>query len=286
MSKRLLPILLLSAAFPMAAMAQTATGEAGTTINPGAAADQNAQTAPDAAGGTNDAMPMNQSADASATTEGPFVTVPETGAWRVSDFEGKEVYGSDGESIGSISDVLVSQDGSVNAVIIGVGGFLGIGAKDVAVDMSALELGPGATQAEANAASRANPDAAPGDVSEETTASTSTDDTTMPPAGGTGTAATGAGTAMTDDAATPGAATTGTETAMTDDNAASGNTTTGTGMPATGDDQMAANNAGDDGAIMIGPDGLPERIVLNVTRQQLEDAPAFEGVRSETQEQQ
>ena len=268
MSKRLLPILLLSAAFPMAAMAQTATGEAGTTINPGAAADQNAQTAPDAAGGVNDAMPMDQTADASATTEGPFVTVPETGAWRVSDFQGKAVYGSDGESIGEINDVLVSQDGSVNAVIIGVGGFLGIGEKNVAVDMSALQLGPGATQAEANQASRANPDAAPGDVSGETTASTNTDNTTMPPAGGAGTAATGTDTAMTDGAAAPGAG------------------TTGTGMPATGDDQMAANNAGNDGAIMIGPDGLPERIVLNVTRQQLEDAPAFEGVRSETQPQQ
>ncbi|CAD7022829.1 photosystem reaction center subunit H [Pseudorhizobium endolithicum] len=276
MAKRLLPILLMTAAFPMAAMAQTAAGESGTTItNPGAAADQNAQTAPDAAGGTNDAKPMEQASGPSATTEGPFVTVPETGAWRVSDLEGKEVYGTDGENIGSISDVLVSQDGSVNAVIIGVGGFLGIGAKDVAVDMNALELGPGATQAEANAASAANPEAAPGDVSGETTASTGAG-TTTPPAGGAGTAATGTDTAMTNDSAAPSGATTG-------------NTTTGTGMPATGDDQMASaetGNDGNDGAIMIGTDGLPERIVLNVTRQQLEDAPAFEGLRSETPEQQ
>ena len=259
MTKRLLSVLLLSAAFPLAAVAQTTSGEAGTTItNPSSPADKEAQSA----------TPMDQSADAGATTAGPFVTVPETGAWRASDLEGKDVYGADGESIGSISDVLLSQDGSVNAVIIGVGGFLGMGEKDVAVDMSALELGPGDTQAEANAASAANPEAVPGDVSGETTASTSTG-TAMPPAGETGTATTGA------------------DTAMTNDNAASSNTTTGTGMPATGDDQqMAANEAGDDGAIMIGTDGLPERIVLNVTRQQLEDAPAFEGLRSETQGQQ
>ena len=255
MTKQLLSVLLLSVAFPLAAVAQTASGEAGTTItNPATATDQNTQDGQNAQDG------MDHAADASATTAGPFVTVPETGAWRVSDFEGKAVYGADGESIGEINDVLVSQNGSVNAVIIGVGGFLGVGEKDVAVDMSALELGPGATQAEADAASAANPEAAPGDVSGETTAST---DTATPPA------------------AAPG----------TPDNAAPANTAVpstgaGTGMPATGDDQMAATDGGSDGAIKIGADGLPERIVLNVTRQQLEDAPAFEGLRGETREQQ
>ena len=69
---------------------------------------------------------------------------------------------------------------------------------------------------------------------------------------------------------------------MTNDTAASGNTTTGTGMPAAGADaDMAANDGGE--TIEIGEDGLPDRIVLNVTRQQLEDAPAFEGVRGEVQ---
>jgi hypothetical protein len=246
MTKRLLSVLLLSAAFPLAAVAQTSNGDAGTTItNPGTPADSSA------------AEPMEPASGPSATTAGPFVTVPETGAWRVSDFEGKQVYGTDGESIGSISDVLVSQNGSVNAVIIGVGGFLGIGAKDVAVDMTALELGPGATQADADAASAATPEATPGDVSDETTASTES----VPPAA----------------APVPGA----------EPDVAANNTgnpaTTGTGMPATGDDQqMAANEAGN---IQIGEDGLPERIVLNVTRQQLEDAPAFEGMRGEAQEQ-
>jgi hypothetical protein len=256
MTKRMLSILLLSAAFPLGAYAQTNDGAA--TIAPAApgAAQEGTMTNDTNAAGTT-AAPMGQSADASSMTEGPFVTVPETGAWRVSDFQGKAVYGTDGESIGEINDVLVSQDGSVNAVIIGVGGFLGIGEKDVAVDMTALELGPGATQAEADqAASTMN-----NDVSAETTAATDT--TATAPAAGT--------------------ATTGTGTAMTNDTAATGNTTTGTGMPATGNDaQMAANTGGE--TIEIGEDGLPDRIVLNVTRQQLEDAPAFEGVRGEMQE--
>lgn len=254
MTKRLLSILLLSAAFPLAAVAQTSDGAATTApAAPGVVQDDAMSNQNNAAGGAA-TQPMGQTADASSTTEGPFVTVPSSGAWRVSDFEGKSVYGSDGESIGSISDVLVSQDGSVNAVIIGVGGFLGIGQKDVAVDMSALQLGPGATQAEADqAAAQMNQEQA---VSEETTASTDTTGT-MAPAGGAGTA------------------TTGTDTAAT------GNTTTGTGMPATGNDQMAANTADSGETIQIGEDGLPDRIVLNVTRQQLEDAPAFEGVRAQ-----
>ncbi len=264
MTKRLLSILLLSAAFPLAASAQTSDGAATTApAAPGIVQDDAATTNQNnAAGEMNNAQPMEQTADAGNTTEGPFVTVPSSGAWRVSDFEGKSVYGSDGESIGEINDVLVSQDGSVNAVIIGVGGFLGIGEKDVAVDMSALELGPGATQQEADqAAMKMEQQQA---VSDETTASTAAGTATTPAGGAT----TGAGT----------------DTAMTNDNAATGNTTTGTGMPATGDNaQMAANNAN---TIQIGEDGLPDRIVLNVTRQQLEDAPAFEGVQGNMQEQQ
>ena len=48
--------------------------------------------------------------------------------------------------------------------------------------------------------------------------------------------------------------------------------------PAAPADVVAANNPD---AVKIGDDALPDRIILNVTRQQLEDAPAFEGVRAQ-----
>lgn len=178
-----------------------------------------------------DKKPGDMATDQSAETAGPFITVPETGAWRVTDLEGKAVYGAENESIGEINDVLVSQNGSINAVIIGVGGFLGIGEKNVAVDMSALELGPGADQQQADAASAS--------ASSETTTSTAAGTSTSAPAATT--PAPGGTTVPPAQAPAAG------ETASTDD-------------------------------IQIGEDGLPERIVLNVTRQQLEDAPAFEGV--------
>ena len=42
------------------------------------------------------------------------------------------------ESIGDINDVLIGQDGKVAAVIVGVGGFLGMGEKDVALPYDQL----------------------------------------------------------------------------------------------------------------------------------------------------
>jgi hypothetical protein len=42
------------------------------------------------------------------------------------------------ESIGDINDVLIGHDGKVAAVIVGVGGFLGMGEKDVALPYDQL----------------------------------------------------------------------------------------------------------------------------------------------------
>lgn len=49
------------------------------------------------------------------------------------DLRGIGVYGNDDSQIGAISDVLVNPDGSFDAVIVDVGGFLGLGARPVAV---------------------------------------------------------------------------------------------------------------------------------------------------------
>ena len=44
------------------------------------------------------------------------------------------------DDIGEINDVIVSQDGTVTAVILGVGGFLGIGERDVSVPMDTIRV--------------------------------------------------------------------------------------------------------------------------------------------------
>ena len=57
-----------------------------------------------------------------------------------SDYIGKTVYDQAGNNIGEVNDLIVSGDGNVEAVILGVGGFLGIGEKDVAVNTSAVQM--------------------------------------------------------------------------------------------------------------------------------------------------
>lgn len=60
-----------------------------------------------------------------------------------SNLMGKSVYTADTdneETIGEINDIIVGKDGSVDMVLIGVGGFLGIGEKDVAVAFDQLAM--------------------------------------------------------------------------------------------------------------------------------------------------
>jgi sporulation protein YlmC with PRC-barrel domain len=53
---------------------------------------------------------------------------------------GTTVYGADDENVGSIGDVILSEDGEIDAIIVDVGGFLGIAAKEVAIGMDDLEF--------------------------------------------------------------------------------------------------------------------------------------------------
>ena len=56
------------------------------------------------------------------------------------DLLGSSVYSENGESIGDINNLIVSLDGKIDGVVIGVGGFLGLGEKDVAIEMASLKV--------------------------------------------------------------------------------------------------------------------------------------------------
>lgn len=54
---------------------------------------------------------------------------------------GSRITSTQGESIGSIEDLIIDQEeGTITAAIVSVGGFLGFGAKQIAVDWSELEI--------------------------------------------------------------------------------------------------------------------------------------------------
>ena len=59
------------------------------------------------------------------------------------EFIGTSIYNGDGdnaETIGKLNDLIIGPDGMVQAAVVGVGGFLGVGEKDVAVAPSQLKL--------------------------------------------------------------------------------------------------------------------------------------------------
>ncbi|MFG1319977.1 PRC-barrel domain-containing protein [Xanthobacter autotrophicus] len=53
---------------------------------------------------------------------------------------GMNVYGGADENLGEINDLVLDRTGTVTAAVIGVGGFLGVGQKDVAVPFQAVEM--------------------------------------------------------------------------------------------------------------------------------------------------
>jgi sporulation protein YlmC with PRC-barrel domain len=152
--------------------------------------------------------------------QGQFITKIEANHVMASDLIGTRVVGSNNESIGDINDVIMDRNGQIMAAVVGVGGFLGIGEKDVAVPFNALEF-QSAQQAQA-----ANGNSGGGNNNVATTGSTTTGNT----------ATTGSGTA---------------------------------GSGTAGTTNMTASNTSSN-------QNQPERVVLRMTKDQLQAAPAFD----------
>lgn len=65
--------------------------------------------------------------------------------WRSSRIVGANVYNDNDQAIGTVSDLLIGDDGKVSNAVISVGGFLGIGSKLVSVPYSQLQFKPMST---------------------------------------------------------------------------------------------------------------------------------------------
>ena len=133
---------------------------------------------------SNPAPSSTAAAPTTATTAGKamFVTKQSADQHLASKFTGTDVIGTDDAKIGDVSDVLFDKDNKVIAFIVGVGGFLGIGAKDVAIDPASFQPVPGKdatdmklrlsmTKDELKAAAAFEPYTAPRPVSSEAPAS-------------------------------------------------------------------------------------------------------------------
>jgi sporulation protein YlmC with PRC-barrel domain len=113
--------------------------------NAPAMTDTTAQAPATAPATTDQAAQTEQPAATDTTTtaaidKSTLTEVPADKLTTEQDLIGTTVYGVNDEQIGEISDVVLTQDGKVDAVIVDVGGFLGMGEKKVAMGFDKLKF--------------------------------------------------------------------------------------------------------------------------------------------------
>src|ERR1700676_747933 len=90
--------------------------------------------------GTAYAQTPNSTPGVGTTSSTQILTsLPSSSTTTIANFYKQAVYDPSEKKIGEISDVLVDNDGKIDGFIVAVGGFLGLGEKDVAVPFSAVQ---------------------------------------------------------------------------------------------------------------------------------------------------
>ena len=250
LKKHMAACLVVSALVAVPVLAQTAgsgsPSPGSTTAQPGTAGGGATGTtaAPPAGGAGGSTGPAATSAGSIS-----YITRREQDVLRGSDLIGMDIFGANNEDMGEVDDVLVNRSGQVVGLVLGVGGFLGIGETKIAVPMNAVQFKP-----------------------RQTIAGTTGTGGGAGGAGTMGTTGVGAGGAGTAGTAGMGAGGTGT--------AGMGGTagTTGTGgVAGTGGAGTAGIGTAGTGATGAGAVAeTTDVIVLMVTRDQLRAAPRFE----------
>ena len=153
MTNKLLTSVAAGAIFLGAAIAPAAFAQ--DTTQPQTAPTMEAPaTTPDAAPDAGQVQPMDDmnkaqtetpaaadpATDAAAATPDTYLTEQAETQISANTYIGQSVYNSADESIGSISDLILEKDGGITAAVIGVGGFLGIGEKAVAVPFNNITV--------------------------------------------------------------------------------------------------------------------------------------------------
>jgi PRC-barrel domain len=107
--------------------------------------------------------PKADASKAAPVDAAKFLSSQSTDQWVFSKFKGTDVLGPDNAQVGDVNDLLFDKNGKIIGMIVGVGGFLGIGEKSVAIDMSAFQVVPASTGA-ATTVGAASADADPTNV--------------------------------------------------------------------------------------------------------------------------
>jgi len=225
LKKHMAACLVASAFITMPVLAQTST-------SPGATSPGTTQPATSSSGGGSAG-----GGAASSGGAGRFITEQQSNQWRASRLIGIDVYGADNQKIGDVNEVLVDRQGNADAVVVGVGGFLGIGEKNVALPFSAFEWQMDDSRRTASA-------------------------------GGSGTGSAGAGSGAGTAGTAGTTATTGAGTGAAGSPATRGDTTASTSSAGGGSASSSSARSGADR-------GYPDHAVLRMSKADLENAPTF-----------
>src|SRR6476660_7336602 len=85
-------------------------------------------------------QPADRAAPAATASPASSDKMMLKGKWRASKLMGLDVYNEANEKLGDVNELILDKDGKVSAVVIGVGGFLGMGEHDIAVTMDKLKF--------------------------------------------------------------------------------------------------------------------------------------------------
>ncbi len=131
---------LAAAAVLMASTAAAPALAQTSTTNPATPAAPSAQTDTMKPNATSGATTGTSSASTMGAASGDYLTMQSETQVSANDYIGKAIYNGENNSIGDVNDLILEQNGGIAAVVVGVGGFLGIGEKDVALPMSKVTM--------------------------------------------------------------------------------------------------------------------------------------------------
>jgi sporulation protein YlmC with PRC-barrel domain len=139
----MLKALMVTTAITALAIGAAAAQGSGTPQRPASppAAAQPAKPAPAAKSPGTSAKTDKQTTGAIAGAgSAKFISSQRSDQYLASNFKGTDVLGADGKKVGDVGDVLFDKDGKILAYVVSVGGFLGIGSKNVALEPGAFEV--------------------------------------------------------------------------------------------------------------------------------------------------
>lgn len=134
-------ILLASTAIAPAYAQTTPAPAPAAPAGPAAPADPAAKPMDPAAKPMDDsaAKPADTGSDTAAMSGG-YLTEQGEDQISANEYIGQSIYNAEDKSIGEINDLILKEDGGIVAAVVGVGGFLGIGEKDVGVPIEKITV--------------------------------------------------------------------------------------------------------------------------------------------------